>query len=52
MLALGLGSFGDDDDFVIAMFVISCLEMGWRVVMSLLILNMFCILHAFAFFDI
>ena len=27
MLALGLGSFGDDD-FVIAMFVISCLEMG------------------------
>ena len=26
MLALGLGSFGDDDDFVIAMFVISCLE--------------------------
>ena len=28
MLALGLGSFGDDDDFVIAMFVISYLEMG------------------------
>ena len=43
MLALGLRSFGDDADFVIAMFVISCLEMG---------LDMFCIWLAFAFFDI
>ena len=47
MLAWGLGSFGDDVDFVIAMFVISCLEMGLEGGD-----NMFCIWLAFAFFDI
>ena len=47
MLDLGLGSFGDDVDFVIAMFVISYLEMDMEGGD-----NMFCIWLAFAFFDV
>lgn len=47
MLGLGLGSFGDGDDFVIPIFAISYLEMGLEsgdvlITFSWYVLSMAC----------